>query len=100
MDEYVKDLEIHANGLSSQGLLDLNVQDPVKMFFQNSIKDLILGNRITGPALCNDNILSKLFKDFYSSTTSMKKDYNNLQMSLFGRESQQMKRKEEKKFLA
>jgi glutaredoxin len=27
----------------------------------------------------------------------MKKDYNNLQMSLFGRESQQMKRKEEKK---
>ena len=65
------------------------------MFFQNSVKNLILGNRITGPALCNDNILSKLFKDFYSSSISMQKDYNNLQMSLFGRESQQIKKKEE-----
>lgn len=79
MDEYVKDLENHALNLNRQGLLiDLTQQDPVKMYFQSSIKALILSNRITGPALCNDINTSNLLENFYSSKVSLEKSLNKV----------------------
>lgn len=79
MDQYVKDLETYAVQLNKKALLiDLSQQDPVKMYFQNSVKQLILSNRLTGPALCNDFNTASLLKNFYCTKIVLEKSLNQV----------------------
>jgi len=79
MDEYIRDLEGYALNLNKKAkLIDLSLQDPVKMYFQNSIKNLILSNRITGPALCKDLNTATLLKNFYCTKVVLEKSLNQV----------------------
>ena len=42
------------------------------MYFELSVKDLILSNRITGPALAEDMNVSKVLHKFFSSQVHIK----------------------------
>ena len=60
MNEYQEEIANTAKNMFDSGTLKLEVQDPNKIYFQKSLKNLILGNRLTGPALSSDESFSQL----------------------------------------
>ena len=54
-------------------------QDAGKIYFQKSLKNLILSNKISGPSLSSDLNIQKLISKYYSSSVSMRRDASILQ---------------------
>lgn len=52
--DYLADVRQMVSHLRKKGKLHNDNMDPVKMYFQKTLKSLILGNVLTGPALCMD----------------------------------------------
>jgi len=62
--------------------------DPVKVYIEKSLKNLVLGNFLTGPSLCGDHTLSRLLNQFYTTKIDMRKDpsiYYNQKLTVSAR---------------
>ena len=60
LNEYQLEIADTAKNMYDAGALKLEGQDPNKIYFQKTLKNLILGNRLTGPALASDQNFSSL----------------------------------------
>ena len=60
--------------MKSLGKFKAKQHDPVKIYFEKSLKNLVLGNTLTGPALSNDHNLSSMLNSFFCTKVNLNKD--------------------------
>ena len=74
LNEFLEDAKRSHHNLKLLGMYDAPKRDPVKIYFEMSVKNLILGNRLTGPALAGDPGFAALLQKYYCSQVLLDRD--------------------------
>jgi len=74
MNEFMEDAKRCHQNLKLLGVYDAARRDPAKIYFEISVKNLVLSNRLTGPALAGDPGFASLLQKYYCSQISLDRD--------------------------
>lgn len=70
----MEDLKFMAEDIHLLEYSDTEKQDPVKLYFGKSLKNLLLQNRLSGPVLTSDIQLQQILHRYFSSKIILKAD--------------------------